>query len=143
MTGKAFSLPNPDLVTDEARPTTLREELEQLARIVEDIAKMTPKLKSIGNLMLFEAMKKSLEEMTAEQTRLVEAIVARSQDPEARQRFEQVKTHLEGLEVRVMASQDMDEIKALGNEMEGVTDQYSSAFQSLVRSIVEAQKSAI
>ncbi|HEY4002666.1 MAG TPA: hypothetical protein VGO93_27580 [Candidatus Xenobia bacterium] len=130
-------------MTDEARPTTLREELEQLARIVEDIAKMTPKLKSIGNLMLFEAMKKSLEEMTAEQTRLVEAIVARSQDPEARQRFEQVKTHLEGLEVRVMASQDMDEIKALGNEMEGVTDQYSSAFQSLVRSIVEAQKSAI
>lgn len=129
-------------MTDEEpqEPTTLREDLELLHSIVCDIAKMTPKLKSITNQMLFEAMRKSLVDMTNEQNRLVSAIVARSSDQAARERFEKVRDRLTQLELEIQGATEMEEIKRLGEAIEGATDQYSQQFQDIVKGIVESEK---
>ena len=124
----------------EPEKSPLRKDLERLAALVEEIAKISPKIRSIGNLMLFEAMKKNLDEMTAEQNHIIASIVERSQDSTARAHFESVRQQLDTLEKTVARTNDLEDLKTLGQQIESLSDRYSDSFQDIVKSIVAAER---
>ncbi|MHB2016920.1 MAG: hypothetical protein ACYCW6_08260 [Candidatus Xenobia bacterium] len=118
----------------------LREDLEKLNSLCQDLAKMASRLPSITNQLMYTSMKKSIDDMQAQQNAMAHAIVARSPDEEGRRRFTELSRQIESAEQRVRDCPDVAELKPLAAELESLIETWTRLFQEIVADLMRREK---
>ncbi len=93
---------------------------------------------SAVNMIQAEQLRKRIDELTEQQVRLMDELVAMHPDPQVRDEFDKLSNAIEELKLEIKACQDMDELRELEQKIDSSVEAWVYHFQVIVSGLMGA-----
>lgn len=111
-------------------------QLRQLAEVSRTIEQHTRMQAAATNFVQAGEIKRRIEELTANQDRLVMTIVGNHPDPEVRENFRRLASKIEEYRPKIKSCEDKETLKEIKKELDETVEEWIYQFQIIVSSIV-------
>ncbi|MBI3924443.1 MAG: hypothetical protein HY319_02780 [Armatimonadetes bacterium] len=112
--------------------------MDQLHQLSGELQRNHTMLASATNFIQAQTMRKRVDELTAEQSRLMDELVELYPDAEARDRYRALSSRIEELQKQIKTSQDIQELRELEGKIESTVGEWVHHFQSMVAALMGA-----
>ena len=116
----------------------LRGKVRDLSTISGDLEMLTRQLASPHSSVQVGLLHERMEQLTAQQRRLVKEIAGQCALLEVTARFEALDTRIEALRTRVQGSRDPEELEQLRVEIDPLVDEWAQLFQEIVLTALQS-----
>jgi flagellar biosynthesis chaperone FliJ len=112
--------------------------LERLTKVSQDIERLTRSLSYIQNILQLEQMKKTIDEMTQEQSAIMRDVVGMSSNFLAVDRYRALSTKLESFRDTIKNAKNTQEVLQLKVEIDATIDEWSQVFHQIAQGVLRS-----
>lgn len=113
----------------------IKEELKKLAEVSRDLDRHTQLSKTASHPIQAQQLRKRIDELTVQQTGLMNALVEKHPNMITKQKFEKLSIELEQLRADIKACDDKEELEKLDQQIEETVNRWVHQFQVIVSEI--------
>jgi excinuclease UvrABC helicase subunit UvrB len=110
----------------------IRKSLETLAEVSRDLDRHTQLSKTATHPIQAQQVRKRIDELTKQQTSLMNGLVEQHPKPETKKKFESLTTELDQLRLDIRACEDKNELADLEDKIEDLVNRWVHQFQVIV-----------
>ena len=112
--------------------TDVRQSLKELAEVSRDLDRHTQLSKTAGHPIQAQQVRKRIDELTAQQTTLMNALVAKHPNQTTQDTYNKLGSQLDSLRDQIRGCEDKEELVSLEAHIEETVDRWIHAFQVIV-----------
>lgn len=120
---------------EKAGKPDIKEELKKLAEVSRDLDRHTQLSKTASHPIQAQQLRKRIDELTVQQTGLMNALVEKHPNMITKQKFEKLTKELDQLRADIKACEDTDELAKLDEQIEETVNRWVHQFQVIVSEI--------
>lgn len=110
----------------------VRERIKELAEVSRDLDRHTQLSRSASHPIQAQQVRKRIDELTAQQSSLMSALVAQHPDETRRVEFSKLSQKLDNLRDEIRGCEDQEQLIALEDQIETTVDHWVHGFQVIV-----------
>ncbi len=122
-------------MSTSGNPPEIRAQLEKLAEVSRDLDRHTQLSKTACHPIQAQQVRKRIDELTEEQTRLMDHLVGQHPNQETRQTFAKLTAELDTLRDEIRSCDDKERLSELEAKIEETVDRWVHGFQVIVSEI--------
>lgn len=122
-------------MTDSSGGQDIRKELETLAEVSRDLDRHTKMSKTATHPIQAQQVRKRIDELTAQQTTLMNDLVSRHPSPETKAKFQKLGDELDQLRTDIRGCEDKEELARLETTIDETVNRWVHQFQIIVSEI--------
>ncbi len=111
---------------------TVRAQLEKLAAVSQDLDRHTQLSKTASHPIQAQQVRKRIDELTGEQSQLMQGLVSQHPNAEAKSRFNGLERDIDDLRDQIRGCDDQETLADLEKRIEETVDRWVHAFQIIV-----------
>jgi hypothetical protein len=117
----------------------IREKLKELAEVSRDLDRHSQLSRSASHPIQAQQVRKRIDELTAQQSSLMNALVEQHSDEEKKANFHKLAAQVESLKEEIRGCEDKEKLVELETQIEGVVDSWIHGFQVIVSELAGVQ----
>lgn len=110
----------------------IREQLKELAEVSLDLDRHSQMSKTANHPVQVQQMRMRIDELTAKQSSLMEALVSQHPDAERKANFHKLQSQVDALKDEIRGCEEKDRLVDLEAQIEKTVDSWIHAFQVIV-----------
>jgi seryl-tRNA synthetase len=110
----------------------IREKLKELAEVSRDLDRHSQMSKTASHPIQAQQVRKRIDELTAQQNSMMNALVEQHPDEEKRSAYHQLGAKVDSLKDEIRGCEDKEKLVELESQIEEVVDTWIHAFQVIV-----------
>jgi hypothetical protein len=123
------------MAEENAPKVDIKEELKTLAEVSRDLDRHSQLAKTATHPIQAQQVRMRIDELTAKQTGLMNALIERHPNMITKQKFEKLTKELDQLRADIKACEDQDELAELDGKIEETVNRWVHQFQVIVSQI--------
>ena len=123
------------MAEDSPGKVDIKEELKTLAEVSRDLDRHTKLARTATHPIQAQQVRKRIDELTAQQTGLMNQLVEKHPNMITKQKFEKLGKELDQLRVDIRACEDTEELAKLDEQIEETVNKWVHQFQVIVSDI--------
>ncbi len=116
----------------DAQDSGIRERLKELSEVSRDLDRHTQLSRSASHPVQAQQVRKRIDELTEQQSVLMNSLVAEHPSEEKRAEFQKLGAKLDALKDEIRGCEDKEQLAELDAQMETVIDSWVHGFQVIV-----------
>jgi DNA repair exonuclease SbcCD ATPase subunit len=112
--------------------SAIREKLKELAEVSRDLDRHSQMSKTASHPIQAQQVRKRIDELTEQQSALMNALVDQHPEEERRSHFQKLGAQVESLKEEIRGCEDKDKLVELEGQIEAIVDNWIHAFQVIV-----------
>lgn len=117
----------------------IREKLKELAEVSRDLDRHSQMSKSASHPVQAQQVRKRIDELTAQQSSLMNALVEQHPNEERKANFHKLGAQVESLKEEIRGCEDKEKLVELEAQIEGIVDTWVHSFQVIVSELAGVQ----
>ena len=123
------------MAEDSPGKVDIKEGLKTLAEVSRDLDRHTKLARTATHPIQAQQVRKRIDELTAQQTGLMNQLVEKHPNMITKQKFEKLSKELDQLRVDIRACEDTEELAKLDDQIEETVNKWVHQFQVIVSDI--------
>ena len=119
--------------------SAIRDKLKELEQVSRDLDRHSQMSKSASHPVQAQQVRKRIDELTAQQTALMNELVGQHPSDERRSTYHSLSAQVDSLKEEIRGCEDMEKLVELEARMDEIVDSWIHSFQVIVSELAGVQ----